>query len=131
MPTVQQEDLRDVEEEKSDFGAITTTLVKWARWGVHLTPAALWSAIVALAVAIGYVVNAQHDISQLKETVAESKRSVTDMQQKFELLQDIKTQLAVMNGKVTTIADEVDRQREWREHVENVAESPPHLRRRR
>lgn len=116
--------------EKPDFGS-TTAVVAYVR--KRLTPTVLWSAIgalvTALVVSITWLVTTQSDIHQLKDTVAESKKSVADMQQKFDLLQDIKTQLAVMNSKMDGIATEVDRQREWRERIEDVAEAPPHARR--
>lgn len=90
----------------------------------RLTPAALGSAITALAVAIGFVVSAQRDIRQLKDTVAEQGKSV-------ELLHKIDTDVAVMSNSVSAIAAEVQRQREWRERIEDVAESGPHATRRR
>jgi hypothetical protein len=119
-----------VTKEPHDFGAITSVLVKWARWGVHLTPAALWSAIVTLAVAIGYVVNAQHDIRNAQRDIRQLHDTVGDLQRQSDLLHKIDTQLAVMGAKVDDIANEVDRQREWREKIEDVAELPPHARRR-
>jgi methionine synthase II (cobalamin-independent) len=113
--------------------ASTTAVIAYVRRRV--TPSVLWSAIgalvTALVVAVTWLVTMQSDVRQLKDTVAESKKSVFDMQQKLDLLQDIKTQLAVMGGKVDTIADEVERQREWRDRIEGIAESPPHARRRR
>lgn len=93
-----------------------------------LTPAALWTAIGVLTAAIGYVANAQHDIHRHQESIVELQAS---RQQDRELLQKIDTQLAVMNSKIGDIATEVDRQREWREKIEDVAEAPPHARRRR
>jgi hypothetical protein len=90
----------------------------------RLTPAALGSAITALAIAIAYIVNAQHDIHNLQKDVAET-------QKQLDLLHKIDTQLAVMNSKVDGIATEVDRQREWRERIEDAAELPPHARRRK
>lgn len=118
--------------EKPDFGS-TTQMVAYVR--KHLTPTVLWSAIgalvAALMVAITWIVNMQSDVHQLKEMDGRREKAVTDMQQKLDLLQEIRTQLAVMNGKVDGIADEVDRQREWRERIEGIAESPPHARRRK
>lgn len=48
----------------------------------------------------------------------------------LETLHKIDTAMQVMGSKVDTIADEVDRQREWREHIERAAEEPPHVRKR-
>lgn len=96
----------------------------------RLTPAALWSAITALAIAVTWLINAQHDIHQLKESSAESQKSVADLRQQLDILHKIDTQLAVMNTKVDGIASEVDRQRQWRERIEDAAEAPPHARRR-
>ncbi len=89
----------------------------------RLTPAALGAAVTALGLAIAYVGNAQHNINRLNETVAGQQRQL-------DLLKGIETQLAVMIGKVDTIATEVDRQRAWRERIEEAAESSPHGRRR-
>jgi hypothetical protein len=89
----------------------------------RFTPAALGSAVTALAIAIVYVVNAQHNIMRLNETVA-------GQQKQLDLLQGIETQIAVMSGKVDSIVSEVDRQRAWRERIEDAAESGPHGKRR-
>lgn len=122
-------------DEQSDFETTTAVLARrapglaWlpAALRQRLTPAALWSAISALAIAVAWLVNAQHDISRLKESVTEMRH---DRQQDSDLLHKIDTQLAVMNSKMDGIATEVDRQREWRERIEDVAEAPPHARRR-
>jgi hypothetical protein len=118
-------------DEKPDFGS-TTAVIAYVRRRV--TPKVLWSIIVVLvATLVGAItgwVTTQSDISHLKDTVAESKKSVADMQQKLDILQDMKTQLAVIGEKLDSIADEVDRQRgEW-DRVHGIAESPPHSRRR-
>jgi hypothetical protein len=87
----------------------------------HLTPTAVWSAIGALAIAIGYVINAQHELHTARNDIAA-------LQKQTEILTDIKSHLAVMDNKLDTIALEVDRQRQWRERIESVAETPPHSR---
>lgn len=97
----------------------------------HLTPAALGSAVTALAIAIGFVVNAQHDIHNAQNDVHRLQESVTGLEKERDVLHRIDTQLAVMNSKMDGIATEVDRQREWREQIESAAESPPHARRRK
>jgi hypothetical protein len=122
-------------ERKHDFGATTAVNLVWEKAKSKITPKILWSAIGTLVLALGgsitWIVTTQTNIQQLKETVAESKKSVADMQAKLELLQDIKTQLAVMAEKLDSLADEVDRQRgEW-DHVHGIAETPPHARRRK
>lgn len=96
----------------------------------RLTPAALGSAVAALAIAIAYVVNAQHDIHNAQKDVNRLQDSVTSLEKERDLLHKIDTQLAVMSNSMATIAEEVDRQREWREKIEGVAELPPHARRR-
>lgn len=90
----------------------------------HLTPAALGSAVTALAIAIGYVLNAQHAIHELQRTVGEQGKQL-------ELLHKIDTDVAVMSNSVAAIAAEVGRQREWRERIEDLAESGPHSKRRK
>lgn len=120
--------------KQHDFESTTAVLARrapglaWLPIGLrkHLTPAALWAAITALALAIGYVVNAQHDIHHHQESIIDLQ---TTRQQDREILQRIDTQIAVMNTKISDIATEVDRQREWRERIEDVAEAPPHARR--
>jgi hypothetical protein len=119
-------------DEKTDWESTTAVLERrapglaWLPTALRqrLTPAALGSAITALVIAIAYVVSAQHDIHNLQKDVAET-------QKQLDLLRKIDTALAVMNSKVDGIAAEVDRQREWRERIESVAEElPPHARRR-
>ncbi len=111
----------------------TTAVIAYVK--KRVTPSMLWGAITALTIAIGYVVNAQHDISHLKETVikleAERNVAASEREQDRQVLNKIDTQLAVMGGKVDTIADEVERQREWRDRIEGIAESPPHAMRKR
>lgn len=126
------------QDEKDNWESTTAVLARRApgfAWlpvalRQRLTPAVLWSAITALAISITWLVNAQADIHQLKESSAESQKSVSDLRQQLDLLHKIDTQIAVMNNKVDSIATEVDRQREWRERIESVAEAPPHARRR-
>lgn len=126
-----------MDEDRRDWESTTAMLARRApgfAWlpvalRQRLTPAALWSVITALAIAVTWLVNAQADIHQLKESSTESQKSVADLRQQLDLLHKIDTQLAVMGNKVDTIATEVDRQREWRERIESVAEAPPHARR--
>jgi cob(I)alamin adenosyltransferase len=115
-------------DEKPDFGSTTAVVVRVVR--KHLTPATVWGAIGTLTLAIGYVLNAQHDLARLKESMAESKRTVADLQRQFAALPKNDTQLAVMASQINGIADEVDRLREWRAKIEGIAESPSHVRRR-
>jgi hypothetical protein len=90
----------------------------------HFTPAALGSAITAIAISIGYVLNAQRDIHQLKDSVAEQGKQL-------DVLHRIDTELAVMNNSMNGMTAEVDRLREWRERIEDVADTAPHARRRK
>jgi hypothetical protein len=126
-------------EEKPDFGSTTQILKERApgfAWlprvlRERLTPAVLGSAVTALAIAIAYVVNAQHDIRNAQRDIRQLHDTVGDLQRQSDLLHKIDTQLAVMGAKVDDIANEVDRQREWREKIEGMAELPPHARRRK
>lgn len=95
----------------------------------RLTPAALGSALTGLVVTIGYVVSAQHDLRTAQHDIGKLNETVTDLQKQSDLLHKIDTQIAVMNSKIDVIADEVNRQREWRDRIENAAELPPHARR--
>ena len=121
-------------DQMTDFESTTVTLRRLApglAWlprpiREHLTPAALWSAIGALAIAIGYILNAQVDLHRHQESIVNLQ---SEMGKERELLQTIDTRLAVMGNKIDDIGSEVNRQREWRERIESVAESPSHIRR--
>jgi cob(I)alamin adenosyltransferase len=115
-------------DDKPDFGSTTEVAVRVVR--KYLTPATAWGAITTLVIAIGYVVNAQHDLARLKESMAESKQTIADLQRQLAALPKNDTQLAVMASQINGIADEVDRLREWRAKIEGIAESPSHARRR-
>lgn len=116
--------------EKRDFESTTQVLARRApglAWlpvamRKHFTPAALGSAVTALGISIAYVLNAQHAIHELQSTVGEQGKQL-------ELLHKIDTDVAVMSNSIAAIAAEVDRQREWRDRIEDVAESGPHGRR--
>jgi outer membrane murein-binding lipoprotein Lpp len=97
----------------------------------RLTPAALWTAVTLLAAAIAYVLSARHEIHDAQTAVLRLQASVSHLEEERDVLHKIDTQLAVMNSKVDDIATEVDRQREWRERIEDAAELPPHAVRRR
>lgn len=126
------------EDEKPDFGSTTSVLIERApglAWlpralRQRLTPAALGSAVTALAIAIGYVVNAQHDIRNAQRDIRQLHDTVGDLQRQSDLLHKIDTQLAVMSDQIGNIADKVDRQEQWRDKIEGIAEAPPHARRR-
>jgi hypothetical protein len=94
----------------------------------HFTPAALVSAVSAVAVCIAYVLNAQRDLSQLKVTVADQ---VSAQAKQFELLHELNVRLAVVNLDMLHQGEELDRLREWREQIEDIAETSPHGRRRK
>lgn len=99
----------------------------------------LWSAIgilcAALVASITWVVTTRSDIHGLEKTVTQleeqRKTAAADRDQDRELLHKIDTAVAVMGNKVDDIATEVNRQREWRERITEVAESPPHAMRKR
>ena len=125
-----------MKEEKEKWESTTAILARRApglAWipaplRKHFTPAALWAAITTLAVAIAYVVNAQSDIHKHQESITELQAT---RKEDRELLETISTQLAVLNSKIEDIDTEVERQREWRERIEDVAEAPPHARKHR
>lgn len=95
----------------------------------RLTPAVLGSAVTALAIAIAFVVNAQADMRNAQRDIHQLNDTVAEQQKQLNVLHEINTKLVVMNVKIDTIANEVDRQREWRERIESAAELPPHVRR--
>jgi hypothetical protein len=119
---------------KPDFESTTAMLARrapglaWLPSFLHkrFTPAGLWTAVTALGIGIAYVVSAQHDIHRHQESIAVLQ---ANRDKDVELLQKIDTQLAIVNTRLSDITTEVDRQREWRERIEDVAEtSPPHRR---
>jgi len=127
------------EEEKPDFGSTTAVNIAWIPHAIRrrLTPRNVWSAAVILVVCTGYVMNAQHNISnaqadvkRLESAVLEAKQSMAVLQQQLGALQDIKTQLAVQDSKLDNIAGELDGLTEWRQGIEQAAEAPPHPSRR-
>jgi chromosome segregation ATPase len=93
----------------------------------HFTPAALGSALTAIVFSVGWVLDAQHERRELRESVAAQGRQ---LEQLAPELTRIDKQLAVMNSQMGDVAAEVNRQREWRERIEDVAETGPHGRRR-
>jgi hypothetical protein len=128
-------------DEKPDFGSTTAVYEKvglaWLPRALRnrLTPAAVGSAITAIAIAVWYVADAKHDIHRLQEVAAESARERQkdrdDFQAERDVLHKIDTRLAVMDSKMDGIADKVDRQEQWRDKIEGIADSPPHARKRR
>jgi cell division protein FtsB len=92
----------------------------------RLTPVALWGAIGILAVSIAYVVNAQRDLNRHQESITDLQR---DRAQDRDMLQQIVNSQTAMSGKIDTLTDEMNRQRDWREKIEEVAESGPHAKR--
>lgn len=122
-------------DEKRDFGATTAVNLVWEKAKGKLTPRIVWGAIAALSIGIGYVVNAQHDISHLKETVIrlEAGRNVAaeERDQDREVLHKIDKAVDVLNDKVDNIGTEVRRQQGRWDRVEQEADSPPHARRRK
>lgn len=126
-------------EEKPDFGSTTAVNIAWIPHAIRrrLTPRNVWSAAVILVVCTGYVMNAQHnisnaqaDVTRLEAEVRDAKQSMTALQQELGALQDIKTQLAVQDSKLNNIADKLNGLTQWRQSIEQAAESPPHPSRR-
>jgi hypothetical protein len=71
-----------------------------------------------LVFAVTAWVGTQKNIAHLQELSAQQQ---AHEQKTDELLQQLVTGQAVMNGSVDTIKTEVDRQREWREKIEYEA----------
>jgi hypothetical protein len=121
--------------DKHDYEATQAIFIRrWPQlaWIVpfkqYITPAVLCSVIAAMAIAIWYVVGAVHELHGSQADIRRHDESIATLQKQNDILNEIKTQIAVVNSKVDNISSEVDRQREWREHVETEAESRPHLR---
>jgi hypothetical protein len=83
----------------------------------NLTPAGLIGTASALAVAVTWIVVAQHDIIDLKDRVAKAEAD-------HELLVKI-------DSKLDTLSEEMGRLRDWRERIEEEAETQPHVRKRK
>jgi len=132
------------EQKTDDLGSSTIVYEKaglgWLPRALRnrLTPGTVGSAVVAMTIAIGYVMSAKHDIKTTEHDVQrleaaneESKKTVAELRQELGVLNEIKTQIAVINDKLDAQASELERQRaEW-DHVHGIAEAPPHARRRR
>ena len=130
-------------DEKEDLGSTTAVYEKvglgWLPRALRnrLTPGRVGSAIAGLSIAIWYVVNDRHDVIHLKETVTRleqelaNKQAAEEREQDRELLHKLETAVDVMNAKWDDMQAEVNRQRERWDRVEQVADSPPHARRRR
>jgi hypothetical protein len=126
--------------EKHDFESTTAVLKRrapglaWlpAVFRERLTPAALWGAIVAtagmLVLAVTAWVSTQKNMEHLQEL---SVHAQAHEQKTDELLQQLVTGQAVMNATMGEFKAEQDRQRQWRDRIEQEADSPPHARRRK
>lgn len=94
----------------------------------NLTPALAGSAVTTLFMAVAYLLNSpQKDIHHVQEIIAQQQ---AHEQKTDELLQQLVTGQAVMNAAMSDFRDEQDRQREWRDRLADIAEAPPHARRR-
>lgn len=122
-------------DAKPDFGG-TTAIVAYVRQ--HVTPKGLWWAIAgllgtlvpALFIAITWIVTTRSGMEELQGKVKESKQSVTDMQQKLDMFQDMRTDIAVIKSTMVEFKAEQDRNRERWDRIDRIAELPPHARRR-
>lgn len=116
-------------EDKPDFGS-TTAVFAYVR--KRITPKVLWSAIVALVTTliavITYVNNAQATLRDMHDQNLRNERRIEALESQKDILNDIKTQVAVMSTKVDTIAAEQERQQKWRDHLAEIAEAPPRRR---
>lgn len=93
-----------------------------------LTPALVGSAITTAFMALAYLFNSpQKDIHRVQEIITQQQ---AHEQKTDELLQQLVTGQAVMNAAMSDFRDEQDRQREWRDRLADIAEAPPHARRR-
>lgn len=94
----------------------------------YATPALVGAALTALGGGLVYVFNSpQKDIHRVQEIIAQQQ---VHEQKTDELLQQLVTGQAVMNAAMSDFRDEQDRQREWRDRLADIAETPPHARRR-
>lgn len=111
---------------QDDDGAITTVLEK-VRLGLKgkLKSGSLWAAVATLASGILYVAKEQIKIDQHQESITSLQQ---ERRQDHELLQKMSTQLEVVISQMSNLTAESNRQRDWRERIEDVAELPPHPR---
>jgi hypothetical protein len=131
--------LPDMDEKPKDWESTTSVLARRApglAWLPNIlrerfTVTGLVTAVTALVATVAYILNAQHEIHEAKEGLRMQQNSITDLEKDRDVLRKIDTQLEVMGAKVDGIADEVDQQRQWRNRIEGIAESPPHARKRK
>jgi mannitol-specific phosphotransferase system IIBC component len=116
-----------------EYDGGTTAVIAYVRR--HVTPKMLWatigilvSALVSvLYVSITWIVTMQSDVKSIKDWQPETKKTMADMQQNIAKLQ---TDQAVTESMVKGMDAEVKRQGGKWDRVEEVADSPPHARRR-
>lgn len=97
-----------------------------------LTPALVGSAITFLFGGLAYVFNSpQKDVHRMQEAIVQQQAHEQAHDEKTDMtLQQLVTGQAVMNAAMSDFRDEQDRQREWRDRLADIAETPPHARRR-
>jgi len=121
-------------DKKHDFGATTAVNLVWEKAKEKITPRIIWGIVVAIVLAVGFVLNLQHNASNLEKT------TVTLQQQFNELKQQLndaakergtdREKLADISRQIEDLAAEVDRQRSEWDRIHGIAETPPHARKR-
>lgn len=93
-----------------------------------LTPALVGSVITTIFMGVAYLLNSpQKDIHRLQESMAELKQS---LDQAVTLLHKEDTQQAVMSSQIGDLTEKADRNEGRWDRLADIAETPPHARRR-
>lgn len=92
----------------------------------RVTLPALWSVSLVI---IGAVITGSSRVIHDESNINDLSNRVQKLESQQELLQKIDHDLTRLDEKVNGIKGDLDQQIEWRNRVEDVAEIPPHARR--
>ncbi len=125
--------------EDPDPHTATSVLAKHAPfWGwlrKNVTPAILVTGVISFVGGVAYVVNLQHTIRDSQRQIEEGKPIMTAAQAKIADLEksrdDLASQVKSLQEGFDAQTRDVQRLQAWQDHVEGVASTPLHARRRR
>ncbi len=119
---------------KIDFGSTTAVNIIWEKVKERVSPKAFWGGVCALVFAVGFVMNLRHNVSNALDDVERLKLRLDEVKASLAsesaALTAEREKSAEMGRHIEDLGTEVDRLREWRDHVQGVAETSPHARRR-
>lgn len=96
----------------------------------RLTPMSVASAIGSLAIAIAWVLDARHDLSDAEADIKRLQTAVAESAQDRLRLSSIEANASALKAKVDDSETQVERLQDWHDKIEELAEAPPHARKR-